>query len=232
MKKTLESKTIHKCDFCEHTFTSEKIFMKHSCRLKLRWNQRDLAPNRLGFQCWLAFYKKTHISHKNNSVQDFIRSPYFNAFVKFGLYCVDTKVINPMAYVDWLLASNVKIDYWNKDTNYTKFLVEYLRLEDPYDSIARSVEETANLLEEQTPNTKDFFRLVSPYKICQSVTKGKISPWVLYQSDSGIQFLSTLTEDNVKIIIDYIDPEKWNAKFLRDPKQTKQIKQLLKDVGF
>ena len=61
---------------------------------------------------------------------------------------------------------------------------------------------------------------------------GKISPWMLYQSGSGVHFLDTLNQDHVKIIIDYINPEQWALKFHREPDLTKQIKDLLKTAGY
>jgi len=232
MTKTLVNKTIHTCEFCKHEFKSDIVFAKHACRDKTRWNSRDLAPNRIGFQCWISFFKKTSMSHKNNTMQDFIKSPYFTAFVKFGLYCSDSKVINIPAFVDWLLAHNIKVDHWNRDSHYTKFLIDYLRTEDAFDAIARSIETCSELAEEYETKTKDVLKNVSPYKISSHVATGKISPWLLYQSNSGVQLLSTLTEDNVKILIDYIDPEKWNAKFMRDKQTTKKIKDLLNEIGF
>jgi hypothetical protein len=69
-------------------------------------------------------------------------------------------------------------------------------------------------------------------KLCYAITTGKISPWMLYQSDSGTRFLDTLNEGHVKMIIDYINPEQWAIKFKRDTDVTKQIKDTLKEAGY
>ena len=50
---------------------------------------------------------------------------------------------------------------------------------------------------------------------------------MLYQSDSGIQFLDTLNPDHAKLIIDYIDPEQWALKFKREPELARQVKEIL-----
>ena len=78
----------------------------------------------------------------------------------------------------------------------------------------------------------DLLRYGNPNKICYQITLGKISPWLLYQSDSGTQFLSTLNEDCVKIVIDYINPEQWAIKFKRDPETALTVKGLLKQAGY
>ena len=55
---------------------------------------------------------------------------------------------------------------------------------------------------------------------------------MLYQSQSGTEFLDKLAEDQIKMIIDYINPEQWALKFNRDKESTTQVKELLKNAGF
>ena len=69
-------------------------------------------------------------------------------------------------------------------------------------------------------------------KRCYSITTGKLSPWMLYQSNSGTHFLDTLNEGHVKLIIDYINPEQWAIKFKRDADLTKRIKDTLREAGY
>jgi hypothetical protein len=172
------------------------------------------------------------MSKKNRTQEEFIKSAYYTAFIKFGSYCAGANVVNVSRFTDWLLKEQIRIDSWNQDTHYTKFLVEYIRVEDPMDAIARSIETTIKMAETEKIRAADLLRYGNPNKICYQITLGKISPWLLYQSDSGTQFLSTLNEDCVKIVIDYINPEQWAIKFKRDPDAAKQVKELLKQAGY
>lgn len=202
------------------------------CETKHRWLDKDKVGNRLGFQSFVQFYKK-HSSAKNTKTYDeFIRSPYYSAFVKFGSYCADANVVNVSRFVDWLLAEQISIDNWTSDKVYTKFLIEYLRKEDAFDAIHRSVETTIKLAENENIQSHDLLRYGNINKICYQVTLGKISPWMLYQSNSGIQFLDTLNPDHAKLIIDYIDPEQWALKFKREPDLVRQIKEVLTLGGY
>ena len=115
---------------------------------------------------------------------------------------------------------------------YTKYLIEYLRIEDPLDAIARSVQTTMDLAEKEGIVPKDYLCYGNPNKICHSITNGKISPWMLYHSDSGIKFLDCLNESQVKMVIDYINPELWKIKFNREPENVKQVKELLNAGGY
>jgi hypothetical protein len=180
----------------------------------------------------VQFYTKNTSSKKKRLYEDFIKSAYYTAFVKFGTYCVDVNVINVSRFVDWLLKNQIKIDTWCQDTVYTKFLIEYLRIEDPLDAIARSVQATIDLSEPERLLSKDYLRYGNSNKICYAITTGKISPWMLYHSDSGTKFLDKLDPTQVKIVIDYINPELWAIKFKREPENVQQVKELLDAGGY
>lgn len=62
------------------------------------------------------------------------------------------------------------------------------------------------------------------------ITMGRISPWVLYHSASGKDFLSKLDTTQTNMIIDYIDPQKWNIKFKREAEDITEVKQLLNSI--
>jgi len=169
---------------------------------------------------------------KNKTYEEFIKSAYYTAFVKFGNYCAEVNVVNVSRFVDWLLKENTKLDNWHSDSVYTTFLQDYLRKEDPFDAIHRGIEHTIVLAKEANIQPHDLLRYGNVNKICYAITTGKISPWMLYQSDSGTRFLDTLNPDHVKMIIDYIDPEQWAIKFKRDLEITKQIREILSAGGY
>lgn len=222
----------HECEFCKREFARETTIAKHICEYKQRWMAKDMQSNRIGFQVWLQFYKKNTASKKNKTYEEFIRSAYYTAFVKFGAYCVDVNAINIVRFTDWLLKNQIKIDTWCQDTIYTKYLIEYLRVEDHWDGIHRSVETTIRMAREQEIQPHDLLRYGNVNKICYAITTGKISPWMLYQSDSGVHFLETLNPEHVKLIIEYINPEQWALKFHRNPDHVTEIKSLLKTAGY
>lgn len=232
MKKTSETKPKYSCEFCKREFLRESTIVSHICEYKHRFLEKDKQGNRIGFQTWLQFYKRNSVSKKPRNYEEFIRSAYYTAFVKFGSYCIDAKVINVNRFADWLLKNQVRLDTWNTDTNYTKFLIEYLREEDAYDAIARSIETTIELAELANIVSKDLLRYGNKNKICYAITTGKISPWMLYQSESGRCFLDTLDETQVKMLLDYINPELWAIKFKRDPDLANKIKELLTSGGY
>lgn len=232
MKKTLETKSDFSCDFCNRVFIRETTMSKHLCEYKRRWLDKDKPSNRIGFQCWLQFYTRNTAGTKKRDYLDFTKSAYYIAFVKFGNYCCNAHVINVMRYFDYLLKNDIKLDTWAQDTTYTKFLIQYLKEEDPLDAVARSIETTVELAQQEKILTKDCLRYGNKNKICYAITNGKISPWMLYQSKSGVQFIETLDTTQQKMIIDYINPEQWAIKFVRDRDILSQVKELLQAAGY
>lgn len=220
------------CEFCNRSFLREKSFFKHVCETKRRYLDKDKRGNQIGFQSFVLFFDKHTASKKTKTYEEFIKSPYFIAFVKFGNYCIDAGVLNVTRFIEWLLTNKIKIDNWATDGNYTKFLIEYLRLENPYDAISRSVTTCAELAEPDSIRVCDVLRYSNVNKICHNIVSGKISPWMLYQSDSGTQFLDRLNQDHVKIIIDYINPELWAIKFKREEDNANSIRETLKQAGY
>ena len=228
MKKT--SDTNFGCEFCNRTFIRESTMLKHICEYKHRWLERDRRGNQIGFQSFVQFYKKHSAAKKEKTYEEFIKSAYYTAFVKFGNYCVDISALNIPRLVEYYLKENVKIDNWNSDLNYNVYLIDYLKSEDPLDAVHRSVESCIEYAEEEKIQSKDYLRYGSRNKICHLVVTGRISPWLLYHSESGTKFLDDIQEDLIKFIYDYINPVQWAIKFSKEQDNVGEVKSLLKEL--
>lgn len=221
----------YQCEFCEREFLRESTILKHLCETKRRWSDRDKHANRIGYNSWVQFYNKTS-NKKKKEYMDFAKSAYYTAFVKFGNYCIDAQVLNVSRYVDWLLKNQISIDTWNRDITYTKFIIEHLKTEDPLDAIARSIETTINIAKEDKIQTKDTLRYGNRNRICFEITKGKISPWMLFHSESGLKFIESLDVTQQKMILEYINPEQWAIKFKKHKNIIPEVKMLLSTGGY
>lgn len=230
MKETAETIN-NKCDHCGKVFVRSSSLFKHACEQKRRWDVRDSAAARIAYDAWISFYKTVQLNSKQRSYRDFIASPYYNAFMRYGNYCVNVNVVNVSGYTSYLIKNNVRIDDWDSDIRYSKYLIDYLRNEDGMEAVARSVKHLLSLAEIENLSLRDVFKYTSSNKICHMIITGKVSPWILYKSKEGVNFLESLNDDQRHLIFEYIDPEKWKIKFMRDPENVKQIEQLLKEIN-
>ena len=85
---TNELSQTYKCRYCEKEFRKESSLAVHLCEPKRRWQQEKEVGVQLGLKAYLRFYEITQGSAKLKSYEDFVKSPYYNAFVKWGRHMV------------------------------------------------------------------------------------------------------------------------------------------------
>ena len=210
----------------------ESSLAVHSCEPRRRRMEKDEAGVRLGFHAYLKFYELTQGSAKLKTFEDFADSPYYKAFVKFGRYCVDIRAINPARFVEWVLKQNKKIDHWAKDTVYTEYLIDYLRVENVNDALARAMEFGIDWSEQSEHPAEDCLRYGNTNAMIYAVTTGRISPWIVYNCESGQKFLSELDATQVAMVWPYIDSEVWMKKFSDYVADQEYVKEMLQKAGW
>lgn len=220
-----------RCEHCNKTFVKPGTLLKHLCEPKRRWMDRDKPANRIAFIAWSKFYQQYQPRGKKKEYRDFSASPYYSGFVKYGAYCADVGVVNPLMYVDWLLKEKISLDKWASDKNYDRYLIEYIRLEDSMDAVKRSVGTLLQFAEDENLQVGDVLRYTNANKICHKIVSGKLSPWLLFNSDSGRHFLSNLNSGQMEMVFDYINPDIWNIKFMRDKENVNDVQAILKMAG-
>ena len=220
------------CDYCKKEFVRETSIQAHMCEPKRRRQQRDEPGPRLGFQAYIRFYESMAGSARNKTHDTFCESSYYRAFVKFGHYCVNTRVINPDRFMAWLLKNNRKIDHWCSDKVYTEYLVDHLKVEAVDDALARAIEFGIDWSEKNTSPAHDCMRYGNANVLCYAVTAGRISAWVIYNSESGQKFLSELDATQVAMIWPSIDSDAWQKRFQDRPQDQAYAKNILKQAGW
>ena len=210
----------------------ESSLAVHSCEPRRRRMEKDEAGVRLGFQAYIKFYELTQGSAKLKTFDDFAESPYYKAFVKFGRHCVAIRAINPARFVEWVLKQNKKIDYWTKDSVYTEYLMDYLRVENVNDALARAIEFSIDWAEKTGHPSQDCLRYGNSNSIAYAVSTGRISPWVLYNCESGIKFLEELDTTQIAMVWTYIDTEFWHKKFNDYVADREYVKEMLTKAGW
>jgi hypothetical protein len=222
----------YQCRYCEKTFQRENSLAVHVCEHKRRFQEQDETGVRLGLQAYLRFYEITQGSAKLKTFDDFARSPYYRAFVKFGRYCVAIRAVNTARFIDWVVRQNKKIDHWCRDTVYTEYLVEYLQTENVNDALARAIEFGISWSEESGHPSEDCLRYGNTNAVIYAVTTGRISGWIVYNCESGQEFLQGLDNTQIAMVWPYIDSDVWMKKFNDHVADQEYAKDMLKKAGW
>ena len=210
----------------------ESSLAVHSCEPRRRRMEKDEAGVRLGFQAYIKFYELTQGSAKLKTFDDFADSPYYKAFVKFGRYCVDIRAINPARFTEWVLKQNKKLDHWAKDSVYTEYLMDYLKIENVNDALARAMEFGIDWSEKHGHPAEDCLRYGNSNTMAYAISTGRISSWIIYNCNSGQKFLSELDATQIAMVWPYIDADYWMRKFKDHPADQEYAKEILTKAGW
>ena len=222
----------HVCQYCQKSFRRETSLAVHLCEPKRRYQEREEVGVQLGLQSYLRFYETTQGSARLKTFDDFVTSPYYRAFVKFGRYCVAIRAINVPRLIEWLLRHNKKIDHWCRDTVYAEYLQDHLRQEAAIDALARAMEQAITWSEETGNPDRDYLRFGNSNAVCYAITTGRISAWVLYNSDSGTEFLGNLNQEQIIMIWPYIDADFWQRRFRDYRADAEYVREMLTKAGW
>ena len=202
------------------------------CEPKRRRLNKDDPGVRIGFQAYIKFYEQAQGSARLKTYEDFCDSSYYLAFVKFGRYCVGTKVINPGQFMNWLLKHQKKIDRWGSDQLYTEYLTWYLTVEAVDDALARAMEYSIDWNEKHGSPAQDCVRYGNTNATCYAITTGRLSAWVIYNSESGQRFLAEANQEQLAMIWPYINVDVWNKKFSDYPADQEYAREILSKAGW
>ena len=222
------------CQYCKKSYTKESTLAAHLCEPKRRAQNQNDPDVQLGYKAYLRFYEITQGSAKLKTYDDFAGSSFYSAFVKYGRHCKGIRCVNFGSYTDWLLKNNKKLDQWSKDAFYVEWLQQYMRKESVDDVLERAFKEMQDYSDSHAQlenGFSDYFRRGGSNIICHHIANGRISPWIVYNCDSGIEFLSTLNEEQLTIIMPWIDPDFWQRKFKDYVADTEYIKNILQQAG-
>lgn len=230
---TSKSKTSseNKCKWCEKAFRNERTLSAHMCPKKRRWADKDMTHCRLGYRVYQLFYDLTVMNSKTRTEEDFIRSQYYDGFVKFGRACIFNEWLHPEKYAEWLIKKGVKLADWHKDKTYDQYLLEYVKKETGLRALERTILYLAEWQAETQNDWQDYFKTVTTNRAVYDIRSCKISPWVLYLCETGDQLLTRLSDEQVKMIDHVIDANFWMKLFQENPEEVDEVQDTCKAAG-
>lgn len=215
------------------TFRTEHTLHTHSCEQRRRFQQQHDIRVQWGFQAYNAFVKDT-IKARPKTYEEFSRSAYYTAFVKFGRYCHDINALNFIEYAGWLLKNSKKIDHWCSDQLYSQWLTQYLLKENHVDALTRSIATMIDYCQQRPEfinGHSDYFVCANKNIVCTHITQGKISAWAVYNSQSGQEFVNALSDDHANMVMPYLDPKVWIEKFQFSPQDREFAEKVMAQAG-
>lgn len=220
----------HRCTFCDRVFRAERTLLAHVCEQKKRSQERTDPVGQLAFMSYQRFYQLTQ-GGKDRTWDQFAKSAYYLAFMKFARYMRTVDAVNPMLFIDWVIKKQIKLDHWARDTTYTKYLVEYIKTEGADSAVERSFTTMQKWADEQAASFEHYLTYANPNRIVSDLSNGRISPWLLWATKTGREFLAKLNEDQLNAIATVIDPDHWKRRLKDWPVDLETVKYACKAAG-
>lgn len=217
------------CQYCGHAYTKEKTLMVHVCEQKRRALARTERHVVLGFDTYNRFYKLSQNSKGDKTYEDFAKSPYYNAFVKFGSFVSNVNPLYPDRFIDFVIRSGTKLDHWCRDELYDKYVVDLIKTEPVETALERSIKHMMSWADTQQSQWNHYFLYVSLSRAVYDIRDGKVSPWLVLNSNNGKSMLKKFNDEQLTAISTVMDIPFWLKKFKTLPADVELVKEVVKE---
>ena len=220
----------YQCKFCGVKFHKEITLSTHICVKKRRHMEIDSQASRFGFRTFQKFYEMTTNSKKPKTTDEFINSPYYIDFVKFGNHLATLKPVYPERFIEFVIKNSVNLKDWCKDFVYYLYVEDLVKQEPAVSATERTISEIVKWCEKNSVEFVEFFEKVSANEAAAMIKTGKLSPWVLYLSGTGDSLIASFNEYHARDIGSIIDAGYWMKRFKKHSDDVDFIKNLLENV--
>ena len=220
----------YKCEYCGKLFAKEKTLVVHICEQKRRHLSKNEKHVQMGLLTFQKFYDIAQKGKSPKNFDDFVSSPYYTAFVKFGSFMVNTAPIYPERFIDFVIKSGVKLDHWCRDELYDQYISELIKIEPADGAIQRTIKQMIEWGDANKAPWEHYFQYVNLNRATHDIKEGLISPWVLLNTKSGKDMLKRMNDEQLEIVGPVIDPQFWMRKFKSLPADTELVKDVVKEA--
>ena len=219
----------YSCQFCGNKYMQEKTLAVHICEQKRRYLAKDEKHVNIGYIAFNKFFQLTQKLGHNKSYDEFARSPYYNAFVKFGSFVNNTNPLYPEKFIDYVIRSGVKLDHWCRDSLYEQYVINLIHTESVETALERSVAHMQSWATDNNSVWNHYFKYVSTNRSVFDIKDGKVSPWLVLNCVSGKSMLANFRDDQLSAIGNIIDPQIWVKKFKNQKFDLDLVRQIVKE---
>ncbi len=201
------------------------------CVKKQRHLDKDSVASRMGLELFRRFYELNTATKNAKTIDEFINSRYYTAFIKFARRLMDLRPVDQSRFVDYVFRNGIKDRDWCKDKVYEAYIVDLLSKEPASRGLERSINTMNEWGEKYDLPFNEFFIHVAPAEATHLVKMGKISPWVLYLSTTSDHLWNRLSDEQADIISSVINPKILKAKFELKKDDCSFTRGILQDAG-
>ena len=120
---------------------------------------------------------------------------------------------------------------WRKDFVYESFLQELMNKEPADRALERTLLTMSEWANANGTTFDKFFEEVTTNEATHIIRAGRISPWVLYLSESAGSLLGRMSSEQGVMIQEIINPNIWKGRFHNKPDDVQFVLEVLEAAG-
>lgn len=217
------------CQYCKSKFVKESTLMVHVCESKRRALAQKEKHVVIGFETYNVFFQKTQNFHGVKTYENFCKSPYYNAFVKFGSFVSNVKPLYPTKFIEFVVTSGTKLDHWCRDELYDRYVVDLIKSESVETALERSINHMLDWGDNNNAQWNHYFSYVSLNRAMYDIKDGKISPWIVLNSNSGKLMIKRFNDEQLAAVGSVLDIPFWFNKFKHRADDVELVKTVVKE---
>jgi hypothetical protein len=221
----------YKCEYCGKLFAKEKTLIVHVCEQKRRHLSKTEKHVQAAMIVYQKFYDIAQKNTKQKTFDEFAKSPYYTAFVKFGSFIVNTNPVYPEKFIEWVVKSGVKLDHWCRDELYDQYVAEMIKIEPADGAIQRSIKTMMEWGDSNKAAWEHYFSYVNLNRATHDIKEGLVSPWMLLNCKAGRELLGKMNDEQLAIVSPIIDPHFWKKRFNSHPADVELVKEVIKEAN-
>ena len=114
---------------------------------------------------------------------------------------------------------------------YETYLYEMIKMEPVESAVQRSLSTMMEWGDTHDTVWTHYFLYASQSRIIQHLRDGKISPWLLFNCESGKEFLKGLNSDQLEMLTPAIDFQGWVGKINKSKADSNVVKEVCREAG-
>jgi ribosomal protein L37AE/L43A len=215
------------CQYCGSAYVKESTLAVHMCEQKRRHLAKSEKHVQLGYQTYVRFFQISQKIKNTKTYEDFAKSQYYNAFVKFGSFLSNVNPLYLDRYIDYVVTSGVKLDHWCREEMYYAYVLDLIKKEPAEVALQRTIGTMMTWADSNDSHWNHYFKYVSLNRAVYDIKDGKISPWLVLNCDSGRVMLGKLNDEQLGIIFNVMDPTHWARRFKMYPADMELVKSVV-----
>lgn len=217
------------CQYCGNGYTKESTLAVHMCEQKRRALAKNEKHVQMGYFAYVRFFQLSQKAKHVKTYEEFAKSPYYNAFIKFGSFLSNVDPLYLDRYIDYVVTSGIKLDHWCREELYYDYVLDLIKKEPAEVALQRSISTMMAWAEKNNSQWNHYFKYVSLNRAVYDIKDGKISPWIVMNAPTGREMLGKLNDEQMGIIFQVMDPEFWARRFKMYPADIELVKEVIKE---